>query len=200
MLRTTSRDRGFTLIELMIVVAIIGVLAALAIPNFMRFQARSKQAEAKSNLKGLYTAENTYFAENSVYSAYFTDIGFDPMRGNRYGYFLGDSNVQSRAGAAVPTTSAMDGTQVDVLKYGTAADVPMVAYVAGSGDPGPVGLFNSNRSYLAVAVGNIDTDTGIDSWFISNETTATEANLCGNSDTVAVGGSPFNTYNDVSCN
>ena len=47
------RKRGFTLIELMIVVAIIGILAAIAIPNFIKFQAKSKQSEAKTNLKAI---------------------------------------------------------------------------------------------------------------------------------------------------
>lgn len=59
--------RAFTLIELMIVVAIIGILAAIAIPNFVKFQCRSKQSEAKGNLKALYTAEEAYRAEGDTY-------------------------------------------------------------------------------------------------------------------------------------
>src|ERR1700678_400737 len=58
---------GFTLIELMIVVAIIGLLAALAIPNFLKFQARSKQAEARTNLKSYYTANKSYYGDKQMY-------------------------------------------------------------------------------------------------------------------------------------
>src|SRR5215470_14129215 len=82
--------RGFTLIELMIVVAIIGILAAIAIPNFIRFQARSKQSEAKSNLKAIFTGQRSFFGERDTYSAVAANIGFAPERGNRYDYVLTD--------------------------------------------------------------------------------------------------------------
>ena len=62
------RTRAFTLIELMIVVAIIGILASIAIPNFVKFQCRSKQTEAKGSLKSIYVAEESFRAENDVYS------------------------------------------------------------------------------------------------------------------------------------
>jgi type IV pilus assembly protein PilA len=78
MLSSMKSKKGFTLIELMIVVAIIGILAAIAIPNFLRYQAKSKQSEAKVLLDGIFTSETTYFAEQNVYAVDTANMGWTP--------------------------------------------------------------------------------------------------------------------------
>lgn len=60
-------ERGFTILELMIVLAIVGIIAAIAIPIFSRYQANSKSAEAKTNLGSLRVAQEAYFTENDAY-------------------------------------------------------------------------------------------------------------------------------------
>jgi prepilin-type N-terminal cleavage/methylation domain-containing protein len=62
-----KNNKGFTLIELMIVVVIIGILAALAIPRFMRSTTKSKQSEAKQLLKQIYTMQHAYRQEFNAY-------------------------------------------------------------------------------------------------------------------------------------
>ena len=85
--------KGFTLLELMIVVAVIGIIVAIAIPNFLRYQTKAKQSEAKMNLKGLFTAEMTYFTENNTFDSNFTEMNWIPVGPCRYAYNAGGANT-----------------------------------------------------------------------------------------------------------
>lgn len=62
-----GRQKAFTLIELLIVVAIIGILAAIAVPNFMNAQTRAKIARVESDLKSMSTAIEMYRMDNNAY-------------------------------------------------------------------------------------------------------------------------------------
>jgi len=73
-----KNNKGFTLIELMIVVAIIGILAAVAIPNYSRFQIKAKETEAKLNLKSIELGQEAYFIEYDGYVRQTSSLGKAP--------------------------------------------------------------------------------------------------------------------------
>ena len=118
--------KGFTLIEMMIVIAIIALLATIAIPNYINFQKKAKTAEAKTNLGGIRTCEEAYRAEKDTYincaacpstapgatggawdagaTSNWTKIGFEPRGDVRYQYIVVSadaSDFTARANATV---------------------------------------------------------------------------------------------------
>ena len=111
-----KNKKGFTLIELMIVVAIVGILAAIAIPNFMRYQAKSKQSEAKVNLRSIYTTQNTYFGEYDTYTADFDLLGWEAEGQARYEYSVtvaNSSHYTAQARGNIDTDTTIDAWEIN---------------------------------------------------------------------------------------
>lgn len=85
-------NHGFTLVELMVSLGIIGLLASLALPAYHKYQAQARQVEAKINLSSIHDVEAAFYAGEKHYTACLSSIGFSPISGARY-YAVGfDSN------------------------------------------------------------------------------------------------------------
>ena len=89
------REKGFSLIELMVVVAIIGVLAAIAIPNFRTYRAKARTSEAKIHLSTIWTAEEAFRNEYDAYATCFDTMGVAQVQNNYYAYGFEDADRSS---------------------------------------------------------------------------------------------------------
>jgi len=85
------RNKGFTLIELMVVVAIMGILAAIAVGLFRQYVGKAQQSEAKELLSGIYTAELAYYSSTNKY-ALPSEAGFVPSIAPKYYTNIGDTH------------------------------------------------------------------------------------------------------------
>lgn len=133
--------KGFTLIELMIVVAIIAFLSVIAVPSFLRYLSKAKRAEAYMNLGAIYLAQKAYFAEHGTYSSNLygpNSIGWRPE-----GYNGGGKNERFYYTYGFGTGS--EGTNYVTGKLETPSSHLSSAYADANG-------------FLVVAAGDIDGD------------------------------------------
>jgi type IV pilus assembly protein PilA len=164
-----NNKSGFTLVELMVVVAIIGILATLAIPQYSKFQSKARQSEAKVGLAGIQTAEQTFQTEHASFSSCLGDIGFSSTSAKRY-YTIGFSTLFGTGLQTISTTCGGAGANSTWIP----------ATVTPSATPSNSSMTAS--TFTAEAVGVVKsggTATDLDKWTIdqSNNLKNTSPNL-----------------------
>jgi type IV pilus assembly protein PilA len=163
MCKQLKGQKGFTLIELMIVVAIIGILAAIAIPNFLAYQARSRQAEARTNLGAVFVSETAWFGENNFYSN-FSTIGYTLAgSGNRYTY-----RSPNQLGTAASTDAQGQDMFASLAGSATAGGTIVVEQAVGPTSGAVVPAAGVAGAFTATANGNVDGDATVDKWSLND--------------------------------
>jgi type IV pilus assembly protein PilA len=153
------KDEGFTLVELMVVVAIIGVLSAVAIPNFKKYQAKSKTSEAKLQLSAMYTAQQSFYSDYDTYGACLAFMGYNPVNEIAQRIYVtgyGTGTVVAAGIAAILTTNGATGCAAAAEIYAagktTGSVGPLITFAAADAGTTVVNV----DSFLVGAVGIVD--------------------------------------------
>ncbi len=153
----TNQSKGFSLVELMVVVGIIGVLAAIGIPQFSKFQAKSRQSEVKSSLGALFTNQKTFYTEYSHYTVDLNNVGFGIQgRGLRYDIgFPGATNCS----ASYMISAAMTGAPIEDSTFVVATSLPITTglntdWLYGTPAVATVAVSCTETTFVAAGFGN----------------------------------------------
>lgn len=169
-----KNQSGFSLVELMVVVAISGVLAAVAVPSVNKYMAKARQAEAKTNLSSLYTAEKAFLSEYNTYAGAFQVVGFLPEGNLRYNVgFTAEGVACAALGTYGYTATCPAALQTNATTYCAANPTRCTQLADGAGANGTLtGVANPTiNAFTAIASGRIRNNSalGADRWSI-NET------------------------------
>src|SRR5512142_188550 len=107
-IRRTSNNKGLTLIELLMVIVIVGVLAAIAIPSYTNYMVRARRADAKTALEQLRASQEMFRAERGVYSTMLVQLVTSwgvPSNSGDYAILLTSASPTGFSGEAQPTTA-----------------------------------------------------------------------------------------------
>ena len=159
------KDKGFTMIELMVVVGIIGILSAIGIPQFQKYQARARTSEAKIGLAGIYTAQISFETEANTYASCIKDMGFDPP-GQRF-YTIGFRTAfPAGAISGVNCNLSTSAGQNHFLATKSVGGItlPPVGSLTGTAQPGITG-----STFEVGAAGAIFIGTVLDKWSIDED-------------------------------
>jgi type IV pilus assembly protein PilA len=191
MCKAFRKQEGFTLIELMIVVAIIGILAAIAIPNFLQYQMKSRQAEAKTNLGAIRTSEISFQAERSCYLAVSQEGALPAAAGTKtlpVAWGLGNAAVLPNANGFCNAGGTFLGTfkNIGFVSTGstlysyaineTAVAVPVPACALGIVEATGA-VVGAMTGFNATAGSNLDGDAFISVWAASADNGATDCSV-----------------------
>ena len=108
----TSRAHGFTLLELMIVVMVVAILAAIAIPNYGRYAYRARRADAQNLLQHIATSQERYYSTYNKYTDDLTQFGY-PASGaeSEHGYYIVTMALTGTDGQGYTATATPQGAQ-----------------------------------------------------------------------------------------
>jgi type IV pilus assembly protein PilA len=164
---------GFTLIELMIVVGIIGILVAIAAPNFARYQSKARQSEAKIALGAIYAAEKSFYAEYSAYVASLDLIGYAPEGSKRF-YSVGFNSQDTTAVSGVSPGQLTTTTTTSGISGATVYSIPRVAFPSTWTQCTPTlaagtAAGDNPQGFVAAASGQVRQNTACDNWQITQD-------------------------------
>lgn len=145
-------SNGFSLVELMVTVSIIGVLAGIAIPNYRLLRVKAYQSEAKASLANLYIAEHSFFLTYESYYANLYAVGFAPSGRVRYNIGFGLIGATPTQYVATGGPVAISSKEICVGSGATGTDTRCQFIIASPNIMNPAAVANAT-GYVAVAEG-----------------------------------------------